>query len=243
MKNENTYSAPDGIGQNQVGVASAVSAKSPSTQLDGKALNFDQQLVVFETEDCGFCKQIKTEVLAHWQSPVAIASTLNPNAPIGWELEKDLFATPTIVLFEQGKEVSRYTGFSGKEDLWKWLGFQLLTPEQQKIAFEHGTERPGTGSHLDEKRPGTFVDPITGAPLFRSDTKFESGTGWPSFFNPVPDALTFYEDNKYGMRRVEVRSASSGIHLGHVFDDGPAPTGKRYCINGNVLRFVPDAEK
>ena len=80
-------------------------------------------------------------------------------------------------------------------------------------------------------------------PLFRSDTKFESGTGWPSFFNPVPGAIVLHEDDAYGMKRVEVRSASSGIHLGHVFDDGPAPTHKRYCINGNVLKFVPDAAK
>jgi peptide methionine sulfoxide reductase msrA/msrB len=148
------------------------------------------------------------------------------------------------VLFENGKEVSRYTGYGGGDEArqryWKWLGFHLLTPAQQKIAFEQGTERPGTGSNLDEKRPGTFVDPISGAPLFRSDTKFESGTGWPSFFNPVPGAIVEVADNTLGMRRVEVRSASSGIHLGHVFNDGPPPTGKRYCINGNVLKFVPD---
>ena len=99
---------------------------------------------------------------------------------------------------------------------------------------------PGSGSHLDEKRPGFYVDPITGANLFRSDAKFESGTGWPSFFNPVEGALELRVDNSHGMRRVEVLSKSSGIHLGHVFDDGPPPTGKRYCINGNVLKFVPD---
>jgi peptide methionine sulfoxide reductase msrA/msrB len=203
--------------------------------------NRARQLIVFEAADCTFCQQFKAEVLDHWSSSVPIARTLSSQPPAGWLLEKPLFATPTIVLFENGKEVSRYTGYDGdKMRFWKWLGFYLLTPEQQKIAFEQGTERPWTGSHLDEKRPGTFVDPITGAPLFRSDAKFDSGTGWPSFFAPVPGAITEHLDLSHGMRRVEVRSASSGIHLGHVFDDGPPPTGKRYCINGSVLKFVPD---
>jgi len=125
--------------------------------------------------------------------------------------------------------------------LWEALGSRLLTPEQHRIAFESGTEPPWTGPHLDEKRSGTFVDPLSGAPLFRSDTKYDSRSGWPSFFDPLPGALTEHVDVSHGMRRVEVRSASSGIHLGHVFDDGPPPTGKRYCVNGNVLRFVPDA--
>jgi peptide methionine sulfoxide reductase msrA/msrB len=219
-------------------------SSSPTPKLDAKSLNFKRQLIVFESEDCAFCKQFQAEILDHWQSEVAVITTLNPNPPDAWSLEKALFATPTIVLFEQGKEVSRYTGYNGdKPRFWKWLGFQLLTPEQQKIAFNQGTERPFTGSHLDEKRPGTFVDPITGAALFRSDSKFNSGTGWPSFFNPLEGAITLHDDISHGMRRTEVRSASSGIHLGHVFNDGPAPTYKRYCINGNVLKFVPDAGK
>ena len=115
-----------------------------------------------------------------------------------------------------------------------------LSPTQCLVAFQSGTERPFTSPLLNEHRAGTFVDLITGAALFRSDTKFDSGTGWPSFFQPVSGAITLHEDNSHGMHRIEVRSASSGIHLGHVFDDGPKPTGKRYCINGNVLKFVPD---
>lgn len=240
-KNPDGYCGLGGTGVKypRAGIVSSAAPVAP--RLEAKALNYDRQLVVFEAEECPFCKQFEAEVLAHWQSPVPVVRTLNPNPPEGWRLERALFATPTIVLFEQGREVSRYTGYNGdRSRFWKWLGFRLLTPEQRHIAFESGTERPYTGSHLDEKRPGTFVDPITGAPLFRSDTKFDSGTGWPSFFNPVEGALSYHEDRSHGMRRVEVRSASSGIHLGHVFDDGPPPTGKRYCINGNVLRFVPD---
>lgn len=212
--------------------------------LDANALNFQRQLIVFEAADCAYCKQFKTEVLDHWQGDVAVTRTVSTSPPANWKLEKSLFATPTIVLFEKGHEVSRFTGYSGDQlRFWKWLGYQLLTPEQKKIAFESGTERPFTGSHLDEKRSGSFVDPVTGAALFRSDTKFDSGTGWPSFFNPVKGAITEHVDVSQGMRRVEVRSASSGIHLGHVFDDGPPPTHKRYCINGNVLKFVPDNTK
>jgi peptide methionine sulfoxide reductase msrA/msrB len=246
-KNPNGYCGLGGTGVKYT--VSTPSAKSDQSilsakSLDPKALNSKRQLIVFEAEDCAYCKQFKADILDGWKSEVAIARSMGVEAPAGWKLEKSLFATPTIVLFENGKEVSRYTGYNGdKPRFWKWLGFHLLSSEQQKIAFEQGTERPGSGSHLDEKRPGFFVDPLTGAPLFRSDAKFNSGTGWPSFFNPLPGALTEHVDNSHGMRRVEVRSASSGIHLGHVFDDGPPPTGKRYCINGNVLKFVPDAGK
>ena len=245
VRNPNGYCGLGGTGVKYPGqAATARAAPAQTPRLIGPALNRERQLVVFEAEDCAFCKQFKAEVLDRWQSPVPVAASLNPQPPTGWTLDKPLFATPTMVLFEQGKEVARYTGYNGEQArFWKWLGFRLLTPEQRKIAFEQGTEQAFTGSHLDEKRPGTFVDPVTGAPLFRSDTKFNSGTGWPSFFNPLPGALTVHEDNSHGMRRVEVRSASSGIHLGHVFDDGPPPTGKRYCINGNVLKFVPDGDK
>lgn len=239
-KNPNGYCGLGGTGVRYPLPGTAV-GKPAIRALDPATLNFPRQLIVFEAEECAYCKQFQAEILAHWRSEVPIARTFAAQPPAGWTLERPLFATPTIVLFENGREVSRYTGYNGdKTRFWKWLGFYLLTPEQRRIAFEQGTERPWTGSHLDEKRPGTFVDPITGAPLFRSDAKFDSGSGWPSFFQPLPGALTEHLDTSHGMRRIEVRSASSGIHLGHVFDDGPPPTGKRYCINGNVLKFVPD---
>ena len=247
LKNPDGYCGLGGTGVKYPTAATVAGSPPTAAQaprLDGRALDFQRQLIVFEAEDCAYCRKFKADVLDRWQSPVAVARTLGTEPPSAWVLAKGLFATPTIVLFEKGKEISRYTGYSGETPrFWQWLGFHLLTPAQQKIAFEQGTEYPGTGSHLDEKRPGTFVDPITGAPLFRSDAKFDSGTGWPSFFNPLPGALTLHEDDSHGMRRLEVRSASSGIHLGHVFADGPPPTGKRYCINGNVLKFVPDQGK
>lgn len=222
------------------GLAADIAAK-PLNLSDGSDLKFAQQLIVFEAENCEFCKQFENDILSHWQAVVPIVATTSANPPTGWELEKPLLATPTIVFFRDGKEVSRYTGYNDeKSNFWKWLGFQLLSPEQQKIAFQQGTEPPFTASNLDEKRPGRFVDPLTGATLFLSNTKFESGTGWPSFFESPEGATTLHTDNSHGMARVEVRSASSGIHLGHVFNDGPGPGFKRYCINGNVLKFVPD---
>jgi peptide methionine sulfoxide reductase msrA/msrB len=246
-KNPNGYCGLGGTGVAYPRAVAAGSSPMPAAPaqtvaaLDAKSLDFNRQLLVFESAECPYCEQFKRDVLDHWKSPVPVARSLSPHAPQGWTLEKAVFATPTIVLFEQGREVSRYTGYSGEQErFWQWLGFRLLTPEQQKIAFEQGTERPFTGSNLDEKRAGTFVDPVSGVALFRSDSKFETGTGWPSFFNPLEGAVTLHEDVSAGMKRVEVRSASSGIHLGHVFDDGPPPTYKRYCINGNVLKFVPD---
>ncbi|ODT78575.1 MAG: peptide methionine sulfoxide reductase [Nitrosomonadales bacterium SCN 54-20] len=223
------------------GTSSALTSKPGAEPLKGGDLNPGRQLVAFEAEHCEFCERFEKDIVSHWQAEVPIARTLNSNPPSDWNLEKPLFAAPTIVLFKNGKEVARYTGYNGeKSNFWKWLGFQLLSPEQQKIAFKRGTELPFTASNLDEKRPGKFVDPVTGAILFYSKSKFESGTGWPSFFEPVEGAVTLHEDNSHGMKRVEVRSASSGIHLGHLFHDGPPPSHKRYCINGNVLKFVAD---
>ncbi|PLA74186.1 peptide methionine sulfoxide reductase [Hydrogenovibrio sp. SC-1] len=244
QKNPNGYCGLGGTGvkyPNTTPSTSTTAPTDPATTLSAKDLNKSLQLIVFEAEECQYCKAFKQEILSNWQSEVAVATTLTPQPPAGWKLAQPLFATPTIVLFKDGQETSRFTGYTGdKTRFWQWLGFQLLTPQQQRIAFEQGTEPAFSGSHLDEKRPGTFVDPITGAPLFRTDTKFESGSGWPSFFNPVEGAITEHPDHSHGMTRTEVRSASSGIHLGHVFNDGPPPTHKRYCINGNVLKFVAD---
>jgi peptide-methionine (R)-S-oxide reductase len=116
---------------------------------------------------------------------------------------------------------------------------KLLTPEQYMIMRRHGTEPPGSCALLHEKRPGTFRCVGCDEPLFRSDVKFESGTGWPSFNTPVPGSVETVDDHSYGMIRTEVNCATCGSHLGHVFPDGPPPTHERYCINGVALKFEP----
>jgi len=118
-----------------------------------------------------------------------------------------------------------------------------LTPEQYQVTRQHGTERAFTGPHQNEKRAGVFTCVCCGKPLFETKAKFDSGTGWPSFFSPVgKEAVTEHSDRSFFMTRTEVRCADCDAHLGHVFPDGPQPTGLRYCMNGHALAFKPGAK-
>jgi peptide-methionine (R)-S-oxide reductase len=120
----------------------------------------------------------------------------------------------------------------------------MLSPEAYHVTREHGTERAFTSPLNDEKRDGIFMCVCCGAALFPSDTKFESGTGWPSFYEPViAEAIGTTVDRKFFMTRTEVHCADCHAHLGHVFPDGPKPTGLRYCINGVALEFAPEDEE
>jgi peptide-methionine (R)-S-oxide reductase len=153
----------------------------------------------------------------------------------GGELFISLVRSRFMGLFSEKKPDEHFPVEKSDQE---WRG--ALSPEQYRVLREHGTERPGSSPLNSEHRPGIFRCAGCGTELFRTAEKFESGSGWPSFFAPIEGAVATHADDSLMMRRTEVHCARCGGHLGHVFEDGPKPTGLRYCMNGAALGFKPE---
>ncbi|KZN62035.1 hypothetical protein N473_21055 [Pseudoalteromonas luteoviolacea CPMOR-1] len=219
--------------------------KKETKFVDNDVLKSGKHIVILDSRSyCPYCEKLKSTVLNDYQGSIPLHYRYADQLQ-GIDIMSATWATPTILLIEDGKEVAGYQGFMNRETFYKVLGaFKLGDTEAYKIAFQKGTERPFCKQYdiFKNTGEGVFVDKLSGAPLFDTKDRFNSGTGWLSFKYPVKDSVTYHQDLSYGMVRTEIRSKSTGIHLGHVFEkEGPKGTD-RYCINANVLDFIPNNE-
>ena len=202
-----------------------------------------KRILVLEAEGCPYCYKLRQDVLNNYQGSIPVYFRESYQLE-GLKLQTPTWATPTIYYLEEGREVMAHQGYLPSNKFYKSLGkFKLGETEAFDVAFNQGTDPTFCKEYeLFKNTPeGIFIDKLSGAPLFSTKYRFNSKTGWLSFTEAIKDSVTEHMDYSYGMVRVEIRSKSSGIHLGHVFDDGP--NGKpRYCINATVLEFVPNLD-
>ena len=202
-----------------------------------------KEIVVIDALHCKFCEKFKAKVTDHYNGTIPLR-TANHESLQGFKITTQIQGTPTILFFEDGKEVYAYTGYMDEKTFYKAVGAFKLGEgsEGYDVAFKQKTDGRFCKQYKEFKNTGdgVFRDKISGDILFDTRERFNSGTGWLSFFKAVKGSTVQKEDNKYGMRRIEVLAKKSGAHLGHVFNDGPG--GKqRFCINATVLEFVPRA--
>ena len=208
---------------------------STITPLGGK------EIVVIDALHCKFCEKFKANVTNHYKGTIPLR-TVHQDALKGFTLKTKIQGTPTIIFIEDGKEVEAYIGYMDEKTFYKAVGAFKLgeNSEGYDVAFEQKTDGRFCKQYEQFKHTGdgVFVDKISGDILFDTRDRFNSGSGWLSFFKSVDGSTVQKEDNKYGMIRVEIVAKKSGAHLGHVFND--APGGKqRFCINATILEFVP----
>lgn len=232
VKNPNGY-CPD----HSTGVRFIASESTPS--MDNKNLLEGKHIVVIEPEGfCPYCKKFREKVTSSYQGTIPL-SYRTANQLEGLMIDSPTWATPTILFLEEGKEVFGHKGYMDPELFYRALGgFKLGDSEAYQVAFDEGTDARFCQEYEVFKNTpdGIFIDKLSGAHLFDTKDRFNSKTGWLSFTKPVEGSTYKRADNSYGMKRIEIRSVTSDIHLGHVFPDGP--NGQpRYCINATVLEF------
>jgi len=199
-----------------------------------------KEIVVIDAKDCPFCEKFKKDVLNDYrgQVPLRVAKSYELK---GFKLKTKLNATPTILFIQDGKELFAHRGYWSAKEFYKALGYFKLGKDSEafRVAFNKGTDARFCKRYDKFKHTGdgVFIDTLSGDILFDTKDRFNSGTGWLSFYKAVDGSVVFKEDNSYGMHRVEVIAKKSGIHLGHVFER--ADGRKRFCINATVLEFVP----
>ncbi len=212
---------------------------NPIERKDNTELLKGKNIVVIEPQGyCPYCEKFKALVAEDYQGSIPIYFRLALQLD-SLQIDTPTWATPTIIFLEEGKEIFAHQGYMSPKEFYKALGFfKLGDSEAYEVAFEDGTDARFCKEYeIFKNTPdGVFVDKLSGAPLFDTRDRFNSGTGWLSFTKPVDGSVYRKADNSYGMRRIEIRSKTSDIHLGHVFPDGPNGL-PRYCINATVLEF------
>lgn len=208
------------------------------TPLTGK------EILVIDAPNCRFCEKFKQDVVAHYQGSIPLRVT-DMSTLKKFSIKSQVYGTPTILFIENGKEIHAHTGYMDEKTFYKTLGAFKLGKESEgyDVAFNQSTDRRFCRQYKEfaNTGDGVFIDKISGDILFDTKERFNSSSGWLSFYKAVEGSTIQKEDNSHGMRRIEVVAKRSGAHLGHVFDD--APGGKqRFCINATVLEFIPRAE-
>ena len=209
--------------------------------IDNSLLLEGKFILVIDSQDyCPYCEKFKQDVANDYKGSIPLVYRTAIELD-GLEIKTPTWATPTIIFLEDGSEKFSYQGYMNSELFYKGLGkFKLGNTEAYDVAFNQGTDARFCKEYeiFKDTPDGIFVDKLSGAPLFDTRDRFVSRSGWLSFTAPIPNSTYELPDNSYGMRRTEVKSLTSNIHLGHVFDDGPNGM-PRYCINATVLEFIP----